>query len=351
MSGTYRKNDEILIRKKGEWVNEVIKRLGIEDANGNRVQRKFYHYTSLENLFNVMEGDSFWASNMCFSNDDSEGTVLRDRGFTELDNYIVCFCDHPDQLSQWRGYCPNGGASIELALNSIRAFSVLHADYDTSKRFELYYNTPLPVMYVKNDEKNLNKALEAIEKTNIDTPNSPKYAPAEMRDIVPYLKNDKFSEEREIRLAFFNWDGSLYDCIRFRTLANGVKVPYMVVRMDNIGKIATRCSFDVGSINSDFFDELNDNGIDEILIPEGSNQESIFNEVNKKVQEHNNKRGDKLQIHIFCQGHLPIKKITISPMHGQQRIKEQVRRYCYSKYWLRNVEVVCSEIPYVTTLK
>lgn len=99
---------------------------------------------------------------------------------------------------------------------------------------------------------------------------------------------------------------------------------------------------------------MEDKGIDEIWIPEGSNQESIFNEVNKKVQEYNHNSlgdADKSYIDIYCKGHLPIKKITISPMYGQQRVKEQDKRYCYSKYWLRNVEVVCSEIPYVTTLK
>lgn len=197
---------------------------------------------------------------MRFSNDDSEGTVLRDKGFTELDNYIVCFCDQPDQLSQWRGYCPNGGASVELALNKIHEYSVLHADYDTNKRFELYCNTPLPVMYVRNDESYLNMALDTIEKTNVIKDGTPLYAPVEMKDIIPYLKNESFSEEREIRLAFINWDGSLYDCIRFRTLLNGVRVPYMVVKMDNIGENATRCSFDVDSINSDYFKELENKG-------------------------------------------------------------------------------------------
>lgn len=356
MSGTYRANDERLIRKKGQWITEVVERLGMEINESQRIGRNFFHYTPLSNLFNILEGDSLWVSNMRFSNDSSEGTVLKDKGFTELDNYIACFCDQSDQLSQWRGYCPNGGASIELALNKIHAFSILHADYDTSKKFELYFNTPLPVMYVKNDESNLERALDAIEKTNVYevSEGKNKYAPAELRDIIPYLKNDKFNEEREARLAFINWDGSLYDCIRFRTLENNVKTPYMVVKMDNIGENATRCSFDVSSIDDAYFDKMEDEGQEEIWIPEGSNQENIFNEVNKKVQEYNKskmKDFSRADIHIFCKGHLPIKKITISPMYGQQRIKEQVKRYCYSKYWLRNVEVVCSEIPYVTSLK
>lgn len=353
MSEIYRKNDETLIEKKGNWIGQVTKRLYINSAEGERIKRNFYHYTSLNNLFNILEGDSLWVSNMCFSNDDSEGIVLRDKGYTELDNYIVCFCDHADRLSQWRGYCPNGGASIELALNKIHAFSVLHADYDTSKKYELYYNTPLPVMYVNNDKNSLNMALDAIEKTNSkDSSGNYIFSPAETRDIIPYLKNDKFHEERELRLAFINWDGSLYDCIRFRTLSNGVKTPYMVVKMGNIGENLTRCSFDMKSINKKYFETLNAKGMGEIWIPEGSNQESIFNEVNEKVQDYNKgKKNNEFYIHIFCEGHLPVKKITISPMNDQQRIKEQVKRYCYSKYWLRNVAVVCSEIPYVATCR
>lgn len=353
MSSTFRKNDKELISKKGNWINQVINKLERKDDGSKSRRRNFYHYTPLDNLFNILEGDSFWVSNMRFSNDDSEGTVLRDKGFTELDNYIVCFCDQSDRLSQWRGYCPNGGVSIELALNRIHEYSILHADYDTSKKFELYCNTPLPVMYVRNDESDLNMALDTIEKTNVLKDGRCQYMPAEMKDIIPYLKNDRFSEEREMRLAFINWDGSLYDCIRFRTLSNGVRVPYMVVKMDNIGENATRCSFDIDSIDQGYFDELENTGKNEIWIPEGSNQESIFNDVNKKVQKYNDdnaKTSDRAYIHIFCKGHLPIKKITISPMYGQLRVKEQVERYCYSKYWLRNVEVTCSSIPYVTTL-
>lgn len=323
----------------GEWISKVL-----AERNTENNERKFFHYTSLENLFNVLEGDSLWLSNMRFSNDETEGTVLRGKGVEELDNYIVCFCDNGDRLSQWRGYCHHGGASIEFEMNGIEQYSVLNANYDKNRRYEIYYNTPLPVMYVKDEKSTLDFAIKTIEKTRPIM----KDINLQMKDVVPYLKNDKFFEEREQRLAFLNIDGLLSDCIRFRKLANGVMIPYIVIKAGNIGRNAVKCDFDSDLVNEDYLNTIFDRGEDCLWIPEGSNQESVFNRVNSVVHEYN--KGIELkesQMHIFCKGHLPVRKITVSPMPGMDRVREQIERYCYSKYWLRNVEVVSSEIPYV----
>lgn len=329
----------------GDWIDKVIEELGTE-APG----REFYHYTTISNLFNILEGDSLWLSNMRFSNDDSEGTVLREKGIKELDNYIACFCDKGDCLSQWRGYCPEGGASIEMELNEIQQYSILNANYDSNKKFEIYNNTPFPVMYVEANDKELGVAVKTIEKTRELFNWEPDESP-ELKDIISYLKNDKFIEERELRLAFSNIGGTLSDCIRFRALSNGVMIPYIVIMAGNIGKNSMKCRFNPDNVDSAYLDSLCDSGCNVLWIPEGSNQESIFNKVNQIVQEYNDKMlSIDSYVHIFCKGHLPIRRITISPMYGQARIREQVERYCYSKYWLRNVEVVCSEIPYIKSV-
>ena len=58
----------------------------------------------------------------------------------------------------------------------------------------------------------------------------------ELEDILPYLKNSIFFEEKESRMVFSNIDGRLSKCIHFRILQNGVKVPYIIVKAGNIGK-------------------------------------------------------------------------------------------------------------------
>lgn len=372
-----------------DWIEKVTDELGDEQRSFDQAERSFFHYASVESLFSILESDTLWLTNMRFSNDGSEGTVLIDKGIEELDNYIGCFCDNGDLLSQWRGYCPKGGASIEMELNEIETYSVLKANYDTTGEYITYVNLPLPVLYVKNDPKQLAIAIDTIEKTGValaeeksetfetfetfetsetsetqETPETPETHDAasstkkwkesetpELRDIIPFLKNDKFKEERESRLVFSNAEEKISECIRFRKLQNGAKTPYIVVKFGDIGKNCGTSSFDASEVNGDFLKKKHDKLEYSLWIPEGNDQKSKYNIIRNVVKEYNRKQQDSLtHIHVYCKGHLPIKSITISPMLGQDRLREQVERFCVSKYWLRDVTVKCSEIPYISSL-
>lgn len=335
----YNEDEKNLVKEKGNRVLKIIRAMG--EKKEEKRSRKFFHYTSIPVLFNILENDSMWVSNTRFSNDGEEEKVLEKQNIRQSDNYMACFCDKGDLLSQWRGYCSNGGASIEFELNSVQTYSILYSDYEKSGKYELVYNTPIPVIYVNAFEQNIKAALE-IMRTICENDNK------EIEKMIPYWKNDKFKEERESRLVFVNADGRFSKCIRFRTLSNGAKVPYMIIKTGDIGLFSRNCQcfkIDLEYLKSRKDKEKNY----DIVIPEGNNQEQIFNEVNEIVNKFNKDEflDKESYVRVYCAGHLPIKKIMLAPTYDRERLMEKVKRFCQSKYWLRNVEVVYSEIPYI----
>ena len=322
-----------------KWIDRMnfIKEAAIEQGV-DLAQNRFCHYTSLPVLFNILENDECWISNVRFSNDSSEELLLGDMRSVR-DDYIMCYCDSDDQLSQWRGYCHNGGASIEFYFYEPLNYSILWANYDDPTHFELYENCPFPVIYFPcnatesdaNDFKYFVSQFDQIE----------------LEDIWPYIKNEVFEEERELRMVFSNIDGCLDKCVRFRTLNNGVKVPYMVIKCGDIGKMMGKCQMDMNEITEEYLTNLYNNNMP-LWIDEGSNQREIYKKVRKKVDDF--LAGKDGNIPIFCRGHFPIMQIRVAPSYDQNRIVEQIKRFCRGKYWLQDVEVLASEIPFVQSL-
>lgn len=95
-----------------------------------------YHYTNLQGLLGILSGKSVWASHCEYLNDSSEyrqairfakafsgniymgddylaafGWTVRDalEKMQGHDVYVSSFSEKKDLLSQWRGYCPQGG--------------------------------------------------------------------------------------------------------------------------------------------------------------------------------------------------------------------------------------------------
>lgn len=335
--------NELLQKRK--WLTELTNNFYLHTPSSNPL----HHYTSLPVLFSILEKDSVWVSGTRFSNDSSEEILLKNEVFEEFnytnDSFIMCFSAKADCLSQWRGYCPNGGAAIEFDVRQPRIYSILHADYDTSRCYETELNVPLPVLYVEHEHLSLSaNSLSAQLKTD-----NTKYPPWNVGDIIPYFKNIAFKEEDEWRLLFGNRDGNLSKCVRFRTLHDGVKVPYMVVKAGDLAKGYSRCAFEPQEYSQEKLEELNSKGINMIQIPQGNDQGSIYYKVEKEVTKYNiahRLRGNN-RIRIFCEGHLPIRQIMVAPTYARERIAEKIKRYCWSNYWLRDVDIVYSEIPYI----
>lgn len=327
--------------KRYKVIKKYTKRLDGE----NLLTGRFIHYTSIDSVFAILDGDSFWAANVRFSNDAMEERMLKLDGMEDRDDYIVCFCTQEDILSQWRGYCHNGGAAIQLNLNYTQEYSILHADYDSSGNFVLYDNTPLPVIYLNPDDHS--SQVKGFLKSDI---NSCGYVnDILLEDMLPYFKNGHFKEEREARMVFSNTEGTLSKCIRFRTLLDGVKVPYIVVKYGNMGKMKGACNTDISQYNDQRIEMLSKNR-EPIWIDEGYDQESKYYEMVKRVEDFRKGKGWTKPISILCKGKLPVVKIIVAPTYDRERKAEQIRRFCQSKYWLKNVRVEVSDIPYIQPL-
>ena len=329
----------------------------------------FYHYTSIDKLFKILDGDSLWASRSSFSNDSTEGKMLGEEWIKENqyygDNYIVCFCDKNDILSQWRGYCPKGGVSIGFKFIKESIYTIcLNNTNDkplsSGKNVDLYINSPLPVIYCQTaNSLTRDKGINVQEDLfNLwDTINE-ESAGISMQDIVPYLKSDFFRDEREYRLVFDNTKGELDDYIQFRELKDGTQLPYIVVKSGNLLNCGhnLKRTYTKDRIDEIFSEHIKSRQREPIVIPNGVDQKAVCRAFTEHIKNHkkdmlNNTtlrtRWDNNPLMLLCDGHLPIVSITISPSPNQEYIKEVVERFCRSRYWLQNVEVNCSRIPYI----
>jgi len=56
---------------------------------------------------------------------------------------------------------------------------------------------------------------------------------------------------------------------------------------------------------------------------------------------------ERAKIKIWCDGHLPIRNIRVSPCINQEQVIKSIKHYCkHKKYWLKYVDVIGSSIPY-----
>lgn len=70
-----------------------------------------------------------------------------------------------------------------------------------------------------------------------------------------------------------------------------------------------------------------------------------WKEVNEFNKMHMLKENAHMRIH--CEKHLPIRKIMVAPTYDRERTAEKIKRYCWSNYWLRDVDVTYSQIPFI----
>lgn len=317
-----------------------------------------YHYTSLTTLFDILESDSFWLSGIRFSNDASEEQILGQNWLDENnyhgDNFILCLCRTGDSLSQWRGYCPAGGTSIGLYNEGLCTYSVLYANYESVRKHKDIASVAIPVIYLfsknKSDDEQdpqlaANDIMRKIRKLIYE--NSSKYPLLNEVDFVPFLKHKAFYEECEHRIVISNSNGEFEKCIRFRKLKNGTKIPYIVIK----NGCADESHENAVSISEESLQEIAGNlriNTSPVILPICSNQSELY----FKMKKHIDKNAPKgiTRKPVICDGHLPIRSIKIAPMTDQRRIVEQVKRFCQSKYWLRDVIVSASNIPYVPSI-
>lgn len=345
---------ELQTEKKLETIYDLSKTLSDDemferkdDIVNNKSKIK-YHYAPLETVFKILETDSIRLTNSRFSNDESEEKMLdsKNKKIKEYnaDNYIFCVCDEGDQLSQWRGYCPNGGASIGLSVDDIKGYSILFANSDIECVSSV--NRAIPVVYA--DSKDCETTYKRIESKLKEAEFDGKI---DIEDIIPYIKNDRFYEEKESRIVFSNIDKEYDNCIRFRETENKILVPYILVKFGHAEKNIVSVKFDFSDKAIEEFIKNRSNPV-EIMIPQGSNQEKIYQTVKQKyIKMRNEDRFANPNMYIFCEGHLPVKKIFVAPTYDRDRTAESIKRFCKSRYWLSEVEVEASNIPFIPPIR
>ena len=231
---------------------------------------------------------------------------------------------------------------IDESEKNLFDYSLLCGDEKFS--FYLYPNFPVYVQYCDEVNKNNNSiyisVISSIEK--------------DKGLLAPYFKHSGFEQESEARLAFINKNHRLDQCIKFRERNDGTKVPYIEVKFGDNDKNNRPCGIkgdNEQELEESIIELLNNRTYAEILyktpiiIPQGNDQEKIYNIV-EKVLNSNSFKEERLK--IICQGHLPITKITLAPMKDASIQKKKLEIFCKSKYWLKNVEICESKLPYNT---
>lgn len=377
--------------------------------------RVYYHYTSLETLWAVLDGETLRATQACFSNDSEEvqkgkalvaeicnelcnrGVLADSKKFEDyakqltqneedgIDCYIVCFCQDDDKLSQWRAYCRNDGVSIGFAFDGTQQhyyFSDEPVDNQPGRKAILY-----PVWYLddsakagKNPVGNVQSKETVMEDILKDVGNIERLADfqrakASLEATIPLIKHAGFYEEEEYRLLISNSLSAqggnspfpLDPYVQIRQ-DGGLRCPYVNI---SFGKkypeetkagecaVETICLYNVPQKLSDLIHKrfknvkvCNEDNIEclqnQIVIGPGRNelQQIVFEKIEHAVAEICTDE-EKAKIKIWCDGHLPIRSIRVSPCSNQDQVIKSIRHYCnHNKFWLKYVDVVGSSIPY-----
>lgn len=231
----------------------------------------------------------------------------------------------------------------------------------------------------------------------------------DLQKSAPFIKHKGFEEENEWRLVFRNEDHSLSPCVRYHAPdEEGIRRPYIVVRPGDPASNARRCvvrlcvdsglthgllrrlrTETITTIDScRIEDGLQDKtdafcfgctrrrwmgkhfttkcryrrdsmakyrlGVhkdeNSIIISQGCDQEQVFKTVHdcveKFIDEQRTLGNAVAPIPVWCEGHLPIRSLTIGPCTHQREMVESVQHYCNHAYWLQDVKIKASKIPF-----
>jgi hypothetical protein len=235
-----------------------------------------YHYTDINGLKGIVTDRVFWSSHSRSFNDPEELQYGKDlviqrlqyqlgnatdkniiellddlTNFTEsydtimYQNYITCFCENGNLLSQWRGYADSGGGyNIGVSINSDTAF--YHSTDDLSISSSI---TLRKVIYDQEEQfvlvdKYLDMIVDAASKsiaTNAKAgiPLSKTWATEAalqsvniLLDLLISFKNSAFQEEDEWRLIKVKQASSNPQTLHFRDGTSNL-IPYLKTFMSN----------------------------------------------------------------------------------------------------------------------
>lgn len=358
-------------------------------------KKPLYHYTSRDVFWKIMDGESMLARHIMFSNDYHENEIGKNKiadamqkvanlSLTETNAlpFMICFCEDGDLLSQWRGYA-NEGIALEFDFTkglygSGDSFSTDYCYTVTNKdpegeylsklkdgKTEIFMGaviSPYAVVYTNKDESSDESVVSMIDTIKTGFLDSIQQTAISM---IPYIKNNKFSEEAEYRLIF---DMNQLAAGEYQRLlsekyvyldVDGVRKPNIRVKFGNQYKAQYEENVTIYYVDDEFEDAMKDLKKEckaekikielikkkrkfklnskEILISEGKNQERVSISLHKMLADKN--------VKVWCDGHLPIRRIIVGPSKDAELMKKSIEEYIKTKYWARDIEVDISGIP------
>lgn len=332
---------------------------------------KMYHYTTLNTLWKIIDNDTMFATNVRFSNDSEEyriGEEIVNRAIDSLTSqgkkllftsnysnfYMLCFCKTDNLLSQWREYA-RGGVSLQFDFTYEHFFSIM--DEKNESAIQRMVVKPIKVFYV---DKNNTRALAKIRSNVKKLYKLYKGKPDDIRpnylfgEFIPYIKHVGFREEKELRLLFRPEPINVKSFVGYLD-KGGLLKPYIKISCKGLSSSVEAPSVMHGvGANNKVIEYCNQNGIaircnnrmnsDEFVLNDCKDQETEFKKIKKMIDAVNYL--ENTNIKLWCEGHLPIRQITVGPSENRDDIKESIEHKLRSIYWLNYVSVQTSDIPY-----
>lgn len=240
---------------------------------------KVHHYTSDQGLINILKTKSLWATHFEYLNDQSEYKhakeiiinvvktsknllvqkhsdileICLNQIYTNYDIYTCSFSQNPNQLSQWRAYCPkHGGFSIGFDVNKLiklNGENFYKCIYDQELKEKLI--TPVIEEFCENVQKliddvrltfskewekkfsvmKIEKYPGYPQKKHFDLEKNHIFIKYELAKIAAQLKDVSFQDENEYRFIYIG-SKSEFENIEFRSNQSLI-IPYRILKIEN----------------------------------------------------------------------------------------------------------------------
>lgn len=223
---------------------------------------KLCHYATTAGLLGILQSGNIWATRIQFLNDHQEletgieklksylnlkfndtdvqkwftKRLLARVGESELLRvYCTSFTEMPDQLSQWRGYCGEGGYCIAFQTNRLieiaqkNNYVFVKCEYSPDKQYKIITDL-IDALWVSYQNIAISEQPPFVETEDLLN----KFRIEFVRNIVGF-KHSGFEEEAEWRLVIIDFEEKLD--LKWRIKA-GLLIPYIEINLkDQDGKI------------------------------------------------------------------------------------------------------------------
>lgn len=190
-------------------------------------EKRLFHYTDAAGLMGMAQYQQMWMTNMHYQNDKDEyyytfnllKKILREeyKGFlseealsnmgnTVSGTFTFSLSEKSDSLSQWRGYCPDGGFAISFdnkQLNTViqkNGMYVVECIYDVNRQRQLIIDNIIGITPEEYREATEPKTGSPSGLGHIENRFNSWGIVHSLNKLAAILKHPSFSDEKEWRL-------------------------------------------------------------------------------------------------------------------------------------------------------